>query len=381
MIYFDNAATSYPKPPSVIRSVEDCLRNYCGNPGRGAHFLSLHSAEKIYEARERIAQLFGSNSPENVFFTYNNTYALNMVIKGLLRAGDHVLISDMEHNSVYRPIASMADSGLIDYDVFDTFCISPVRTTESICKSIKKLIRPNTKMLIAAHASNICSASLPLKEIGQICGAKGILFVVDAAQSAGHLPLHMEKMNIDVICAPGHKGLYGIQGCGFAILREGVLPSPIIEGGSGVNSLISKMPELSPERFEAGTPSVPSIVALSEGIEFVKSRGIDEIHKHESKLYLRLTDMISSFPKVTHYAPEHIGSTLLFNISGIHCERVADMLSKSDICVRSGYHCSPLGHTAIGTINAGAVRVSFIPFNTERQLDKFYSAIKYIIEC
>ena len=379
MIYFDNAATSFPKPLSVLREITKCIKSYCGNPGRGAHSLSRVSSEKVYTAREEIASLFGSDKPENVFFTYNDTYALNMVIKGLLQKGDHVLISDMEHNSVYRPIAVMAEKGLIEFDIFDSMCLSWGQNGEGICEGIKKLIKPNTKMLIAAHASNICSAVLPICEIGALCRSLGIIFVLDGAQSAGHIPISMERDNIDVLCAPGHKGLYGLQGSGFVILGDGIMPNPIIEGGSGVNSLDIHMPELSPERFEAGTVSVPCAIALCEGIKFVRERGMEEIHEHECTLFCRAFDMLSSFENVTIYAPMHIGSVLLFNVDSVPSERLSAMLDGCGICTRGGYHCSPLGHRTLGTPAGGAVRLSFSPFNTMRELETFYSSMKSIV--
>ncbi len=381
MIYFDNAATSYPKPLSVAREVAKCIKSYCGNPGRGAHSLSRISSEKIYETREELASFFGSDDPENVFFTYNDTYALNMVIKGLLSEGDHVIISDMEHNSVYRPIACMAENGFVKFDIFDTMCLREDRSAEKICEGIKRLINPRTKMLIATHSSNICSATLPIRRIGALCRSMGVIFVLDAAQSAGHIAIDMGRDNIDVLCAPGHKGLYGLQGSGFAVLREGILPRPIIEGGSGVNSLEIGMPELSPERFEAGTLAVPSVVALFEGVKFVKERGVEEIHAHECALFSRALDMLSSLRCVKLYAPMHIGSVLLFNADSMSSERLADKLDEYGICVRAGYHCSPLGHGTLGTPEGGAVRVSFSPFNTMRELDFFYSAMKSIVGC
>lgn len=379
MIYLDNAATSFPKPRSVQNEVERCIKSYCGNPGRGSHTLSRISGEKVYETREKIAELFGSSSPENVFFTYNDTYALNTVIKGLLDRGDHVIISDMEHNSVYRPIAALAKKGMISYDTFDTMCLSPMRSPEGICAGIKRLIRRETKMLVVAHASNICSAALPIAQIGELCRSHRVLLVLDAAQSAGHIPINITEMKIDALCAPGHKALFGLQGSGFALLRDGLLPRGMVEGGSGVNSLLEEMPESSPERFEAGTLSVPCIASLGAGIDHINELGIEQIQQHEAALYIRLADMLSTFSDITHYAPCHVGSTLLFNIKGIPCEAAADLLDKHGICVRSGYHCSPLGHRTLGTIGTGAVRVSFSPFNTMRELDFFYSAIKSII--
>ena len=379
MIYFDNAATSYPKPFSVEKEVAKCIKSYCGNPGRGAHSLSRISSEKIYDTREEIASFFCADNPENVFFTYNDTYALNMVIKGLLTAGDHVIISDMEHNSVYRPIACLAEKRFIEFDIFDTMCLSDERSAKNICEGIKRLINPRTKMLIANHSSNICSATLPIREIGALCHSMGIIFVLDAAQSAGHIAIDMERDNIDVLCAPGHKGLYGLQGSGFAVFRDGIMPRPIIEGGSGINSLEIHMPEISPERFEAGTLSVPSIAALCEGVRFVKERGIACIHEHESSLFCRAKEMLSTLMGVRIYAPMHIGSVLLFNVESLPSERLAEMLDDYGICTRAGYHCSPLGHRVLGTPDGGAVRISFSPFNTMRELEIFYSAMKSIV--
>lgn len=378
MIYLDNAATSFPKPQSVLREVERCIENYCGNPGRGSHTLSRRSAEKVYETRELIADFFGSSSPENVFFTYNDTYVLNILIKGLAQVGDHVIISDMEHNSVYRPIEALRRKGLINYDIFDSMCLSDNRCAQKICDNIRALIRPNTKMLIASHASNICSATLPLKEIGALCRTYGIIFIVDAAQSAGHLPIDIKKMNISALCAPGHKGLFGIQGSGFAVLADDVLPEVLIEGGSGVNSLSAEMPDSPPERYEAGTLSVPAIVSLGAGIKHLRRQTVEQIHEHESGLYKSLLMVLSDIPRIKVYAPNHIGSTLLFNIDGIPCEKVADMLDRYGICVRSGYHCSPLGHGTLGTLDGGAVRISFGAFNTKKELEQLYSALKKI---
>lgn len=378
MIYLDNAATSFPKPQSVLREVNRCLSSYCGNPGRGAHLLSRKAAEAIYETRVAVAELFGSDKPENVFFTYNDTYALNMVIKGLLKKGDHVIISDMEHNSVFRPIHLMASKGTISYSVFDSMCGESNRSTEKICDNIRKLIRPNTRMLIVSHISNICSAELPIKEIGELCRSRKILFVVDAAQSAGHLPIDIGSMHIDALCAPGHKALYGIQGTGFVLLREGITLDTLLEGGSGVNSLIPDMPDFSPERYETGTVSTPAIVSLREGIRFVNDTGLKAIHEHECLLYRKLYSMLSELPKVEIYAPKYEGSTLLFNIKGISSEKIGSELDRKGFCLRSGYHCSPLGHRRLGTPEGGAVRVSFGVFNTQREIDELYYTIRSI---
>ena len=373
MIYLDNAATSFPKPPKVLREVQRCLSTYCGNPGRGSHRLSNAAGEKVYEVRELLADFFGCENSENVIFTLNDTYALNLALKGFLRPGDHVIISNFEHNSVYRPICAMAECSLIKYSVFDALAPDTVG-------QIEKLIRPNTRAVIANHASNICSLTLPIKKIGKLCQERGLLFIVDSAQSAGHTDIDMGKMGIDVLCAPAHKGLMGIQGCGFLALRDGLpLPEPIIEGGSGVNSLEAQMPDQLPERLEAGTLPTPAIAALGEGIKFVRSVGTDEISRHSAQLFTLTLDRLSSLKGVKVYAPKHQGSTLLFSVNGIPSDTVSSHLDKNDICTRSGFHCCPLGHSALGTPEDGAVRISYGIFNRESDIDVLYRAVKDLL--
>lgn len=379
MIYFDNAATSFPKPRRVAEEQLRCMQFYCGNPGRGSHALAMAAAEKIYECREELVSFLGSSNPENVIFTMNATMALNTAIKGLLRRGDHVLISDMEHNAVFRPIYKLARDGVISYDVFETFPNLSTRTPEMICTSIIEKLRPNTRMLICAHASNICSATLPLREIGALCRKKGILFVVDAAQSAGHLPINMKEMQIDALCAPGHKGLWGPQGCGILVLGEGIVADTLVEGGSGYNSLEGNMPEDAPERYEAGTLPTPAITGLLEGIREIKRLDIDYIHSRESALTARLCERLTDLSKVTLYAPYHMGSVLLFSLQDISSDRVGAFLNERGFCVRTGFHCAALAHATLGTPPAGAVRVSPSLFNTVTQIDAFADTITELL--
>ena len=379
MIYFDNAATSFPKPRRVSEEQLRCMQIYGGNPGRGSHALALAAAEKIYECREELASFFGSSNPENVIFTMNTTMALNIAIKGLLQKGDHVLISDMEHNAVFRPIYKLAREGVITYDVFETFPSLPSRTPEMICASILEKIRPNTRMLVCAHASNICSATLPLAQIGALCRQKDILFVVDAAQSAGHLPIDMKAMQIDALCVPGHKGLWGPQGCGVLVFGEGVVADTLLEGGSGYNSLEGGMPEDAPERYEAGTLPTPAIAGLLEGVREVKRLGLSFIHSHECSLVARLCDRLSDIPKVTLYAAHHRGTVLLFSIKDISADRVGSFLNERGFCVRTGFHCAALAHATLGTPPSGAVRVSPSLFNTTAQIDALADTIKDLV--
>ena len=381
MIYLDNAATSYPKPLRVIGEMTRQIRRYGGNPGRGSHQLSLAASERIYECREQIASLFSSAHPERVCFTLNATSALNLVIKGGLNKGDHVLISDMEHNAVYRPIYKLAKEGKITYDVFPSFVCNPTHRTAHICTSIAKMIKPNTKMLICAHASNICSAALPLEEIGRICKRKGILFVVDAAQSAGRLPIDVQKMQIDALCVPGHKGLWGPQGCGFALLENKRLSlDTLTEGGSGYHSLDAEMPLELPERHEAGTPPTPAIAGLCAGIKELSRIGVEAVCQHEMQLYDRLYERMAEHNKITVFAPYHRGGILLFDAHGVSSEQLAMLLDKRSICVRAGFHCAALAHKTLQTPETGAVRVSMSFWNTASEIDQFYSTLCECIE-
>lgn len=338
----------------------------------------MASAQIIYECRERLSEFLGLNAPENIIFTLNTTYALNLFIKGFLHKGDHVLISDLEHNSVLRPIDAMARAGIIEYDVFPSLCLDPRCSPTRICAGIAKRLRPNTRLVLCTHASNICSYHFPLAEIGAFCHKNGIIFAVDAAQSAGHLPIHMENMNVDALCAPAHKGLYGMQGCGFLALSPKLSLETLIEGGNGMHSLESIMTTEPPERFEAGTLPTPSIAALCRGVEHIKTIGLDSIASHEQMLFRRLLATLTETKGFSVYAPEHTGGVLLFNLDGISSETVAGELGKQGICVRGGFHCSALGHKTLGTPESGAVRVSFGIFNTMRDVELLYTALREI---
>lgn len=368
MIYFDNAATTFPKPGKVVYETERCLREYCGNPGRGAHRLSLAAAEKIYECRTSAAELFNAGEPENVVFTMNTTYALNTAIKSSVKKGDHVLISSMEHNSVLRPVVSLAEKGVITYGVFDAFA-------EDCISEIEKAMKPNTTAVICAHASNICGRVLPIGEIGGFLKKKGIKFIVDCAQSAGKIKIDMAQMNIDALCVPGHKGLYGIQGGAMMICSKNFGGSTFIEGGGGINSLDMRMPDFLPERYEAGTLPTPCIAALNEGIRFVRSEGIDYIREKEEHLFRKANERLRNMRKIRMYSDSAI---LLFNIEGVSSAQTAYELDRRGICVRSGFHCTPMCHKCLKTGDDGAVRVSFGVFNTEKEVIRFCDEVNRI---
>lgn len=380
MIYLDNAATSFPKPRAVCDEVGKCLRLYCGNPGRGAHRLSMAAAAQVYACRESVARLLGVPSPENVIFTLNTTAALNTAIKGLLRRGDHVIISDMEHNSVWRPIFKLHERGELEYDIFHSYVGDERRSAVRICASIARLIKPNTRMVICLHASNVCSAALPIEQIAAFCHRHNLLLVVDAAQSAGHLPLSMAASGADVLCAPGHKGLLAPPGCGILALRDGLTLDTLTEGGNSVSSLEGGMSETPPERYEAGTLPLPAIAGLLQGVRTVEQRGVEAIHAHEASLYRALRDRLSALPGVTLYAPDYVGSVLLFNIGKLSSDQSARLLDDRGICVRSGFHCAPLAHKTLKTPDHGAVRASLGLYNTLSDIDALYTAVRDILK-
>lgn len=377
MIYLDNAATTYPKPKKVYDEVISSLKTYGGNPGRGAHSLSLAAAEKIYECRVALSGLFGLDAPERAVFTLNTTHAINTVIKGLLRQGDHVLISDLEHNSVFRPIYRLACEGFIKYSVFPTFA-GKNHTDEDILDGINSRINMKTRLVFCTHASNICSEILPIKKIGELCRKRGIVFAVDAAQSAGHLPIDMQAFCIDALCVPGHKGLYGPQGCGALLLGENIMLDTLTEGGNGVSSLEGKMPELPPERYEAGTLPTPAIAGLCEGIREVRALGTDKIRSHEAALFRYARSKLSELGGIKMYAPDAEGSVLLFNSEKLPSDELGELLNKSGICIRTGYHCAALAHKTLGTPSGGAARISFGIYNTFEDIDALCKALENI---
>ena len=374
IVYLDNAATSFPKPAGVIRETINCLSNYCGNAGRGAHRLSLISARKIFDCRESVCSLINAPSPENIVFVPSCTFGLNLIIKGILKQGDHVLISDMEHNATLRPLAKLKSAGIISYDIFSALS-SPLQSTEQLSNGIRTKIKKNTRLIICNHQSNVCSYSLPIDEIGRICKENHILFALDCAQSAGHLPIDMQKSNINFLVAPGHKGLYGLQGSAFVAINSNHPLDTLIEGGNGINSFDEVMGNTLPERYEAGTLPLPSIVGLHEGIKFILSQGIDNIRSHERELFRYAYKGLMNISGATVYAPNFDGSTLLFNIGSLTAVQISSALDEQNICSRAGFHCAPLAHKSLGTQNSGAVRISFGIFNTKHDIDKLLSVL------
>ena len=373
MIYFDNAATSFPKSPRAIVEATVCMRTWCGNPGRGAHFLSRAASEKVYACRELLSDFLGLNAPERIVFTQNTTFALNMALKGALKHGDHVLCSELEHNAVLRPLHALQQERGISFDSFPVLG----RTAEQILQEITTRIKKNTAAVVCLHASNICSLSLPLSSIGALCRARGLLFMVDAAQSAGHLPIDMHTMQIDALAVPAHKGLLGIPGCGVLALGERISLSTLIEGGSGVNSLSRTMPEEFPERFEAGTLPVVAIAGLCGGISHVMELGSTELENRAKRLFFAARERIEALGGFEIYEPTAAGAVLLFNKIGMPSTELARILDKAGICTRAGLHCAPLAHQALKTPTGGAVRLSFGAFNTSAEVDVLWRVLQH----
>ncbi|MBQ9747301.1 MAG: aminotransferase class V-fold PLP-dependent enzyme [Clostridia bacterium] len=377
MIYFDNAATTFPKPGAVVREMVRCMREWGGNPGRSGHALSLAASEAIYSVREELASFFGLTRAENIVFTQNCTHALNLVISGIGRYGDHLLISNLEHNSVLRTVDQLCRLRGMSYDVFNG-----LGSDAELLAEIESKCKPRTRAVITVHASNVCPRRLPIGDIGALCRARGILCIVDAAQSAGIYDISIPRDGISALCAPGHKGLYGPQGSGFAAFAddfdfEMLLPS--LYGGNGRSSAERGMGTVAPESYEAGTVATPAIVGLGAGVRFVRRLGTGRIAESEHQLFRYASRLICGIPRAFLYLPEaREGSLLLLGFDGIAPSAVADRLAALGVCVRAGMHCAPTAHEALGT-GGDALRVSFSAMNTLDEVTRFAHMLESVV--
>ena len=370
MIYLDNAATSFPKPRCVLRALDECVRKYCGNPGRSAHTLSLKSSEKIYDTRVCIAELLNYQNPENVVFTLNATYALNLAIKTTVKKGEHVIISDIEHNSVVRPLEALREKGVIEYSVF--------RADKRLEDEIPSLIKNNTSCIVSSIVSNVTGEEIFLKQLSNLKQKYNLKLIVDASQAIGHKKIDLSESPVDVLCAPSHKALFGIQGAGFSVFCDNIIRESFIEGGSGSELFNPRMPVLLPEHFEAGTLPTPAIVSLQEGVEFINEVGIENIQERLSAYTEYLKDGLSEISGVS------VVSGNLGIISFIHktipSNLIAEFLNSQGVAVRSGSHCAPLIHERIGTYKGGTVRVSLSYLNKKREIQSFLKILASIIK-
>jgi len=375
MIYLDNAATTFPKPSVVYEEVLNCMRNYAGNPGRGSHEMSLKAALKIMETREEICQLFNIPSPFNLIFTCNATESLNIGIKGVLKKGDHVISTVIEHNSVLRPLHSLSESEV------EVTLVSVDKSGYVNINDIKEEIKKNTKMIIINHASNVLGSIQSITNIGKISKIEGIIFMVDASQSAGVIPIDVERAHIDLLAFSGHKGLLGPQGTGGLFIRDGIKLKNFNEGGTGSNSHFMVQPDFMPDQFESGTLNTPGIAGLCEGIKFIRRVGIDTIQKCEEELLTYLLEELKKLSYIKIYGNDSINqrsAVLSFNVEGIDASIIGEQLNEQGIAIRTGYHCAPLIHDVIGTQYSGTVRVSPGYFNTFDDIEKLLVSIMRI---
>jgi len=376
MIYFDNAATTFPKPPGVARAVFRAVEHMGGNPGRGGHALALQSARAVYRVREQAAALFGLDRPENVIFTQNCTHALNLLVYGLLRQGDRVVISDLEHNSVWRPLCDLRRRGVITLEVAET----SLESQEQILASFGAAITGGTRLVLCTHTSNVTGTVLPIARIAALAHSRGALMAVDAAQSAGTLDIDMKAMGLDFVCMPGHKGLYGPSGTGMLLIGCEQPLRPLMLGGTGSQSQLETAPAGYPDRLECGTANVCGICGLGEGMAFVRQQTVRQLYAREFSL-LQLADArLRNCKGVQLYTPEpRLGTAapvLSFNVGGLSGEAAAQKLSGMGFALRGGLHCSPPAHRKLGTLERGTVRIGIGAFNSVNEMWRLCKAIE-----
>lgn len=372
MIYFDNAATSGHKPQSVINAVDFALKNLSANPGRSGHKLSLRASDLVYNTRKKLAEFFGANGPEQVVFTQNCTQSLNYVIKGVLKKGDHVVVSNLEHNAVMRPLVKTG----VNYDVMTVFDDDNLTINDFESK-----LKVNTKLVIMTAASNVTGQILPFLEIAKICHKRGVLFCLDGAQLCGVMPINMQKMHIDFLCVAPHKGLYSPMGIGVLICRKPI-ENTIIEGGTGSSSLEFIQPNEMPEMLESGTLNLPAVAGLSAGIDFVNKVGIQRIYEKEMRLLKMFYTGLSDIPKIVLYTNPPVmhkyAAVIPFNISGVKSDKAATYFDRNGIALRAGLHCAPTAHKTLGTTEFGTMRASFSVFNTEEEVIRAIKVAKKV---
>lgn len=377
MIYLDNAATTYPKPLSVYRSWTEAMRTYGANPGRGGYEFSAATSQAVYNSRSACAELFGAQ-PENTVFTLNCTHALNIAIKGLGRKGVHYIISDLEHNAVLRPVHACTAHYGGSYSIFETSDSDEITLARA-----ERAIRPNTAAMICTAASNVTGRRLPIKALAELCRRKSIVFIVDAAQGAGVLPLKLSD-GINILCAAGHKSLYGPMGTGLLVTDGSVQLKTLMEGGTGSASESPLQPEFTPDRFESGTINTPGAIALGEGVRFVSAKGTDVILRHELELCRQFCGGLRRMKNVALYSDitaENSGSyapVVSFNIGERASADISAALGERGFCLRAGLHCAPLAHRKLGTLERGTVRFAPSVFTTKQEVDALIRAVRQL---
>ena len=375
MTYFDNAATTYPKPHAVLWEMQKAMIRYGANPGRGGHEMALAAAKAVYAARAALSDLFDLGAPERVIFTQNCTQALNMVIKGLARPGGHFICSNLEHNAVARPLEALRRRGVCNWDA----AAVGGSDTETL-SAFDACFRPETVAVVCTGASNVFGRVLPLEQLAQLAHSHGVPLVADLAQTAGLLPVSLQKSGIDFACCPGHKGLYGPMGTGVLLCNSDARLETLLEGGTGTLSMQLVQPEAYPERLESGTLNVPGIAGLAAGAAFVRRLGPETIFAHEMRLAKEIADGLSEMPRVHLYTDFHNRAQrfvplISFNIAGMHSEEAGAALASHGFAVRAGLHCAPLAHRAYGTLDTGTVRVCPSVFSAEKDVKSLLNCI------
>jgi len=376
MIYMDNGATSFPKPSIMVEAMTEAMINYCANPGRSGYKASIKSGKEVYRTRQTAAEIFNIARPEQIIFTKNCTEAINIALKGVLKPGDHVITTSMEHNSVIRPLKKLVQQGV---DTTVVRCDGQGRLDPD---DVKRAIRRNTRLIVMTAASNVTGTKMPLYEVGRIALGRGILFMVDGAQGAGHMEIDAENMNIDILAVPGHKGLLGPQGTGMLYVKEGLAIEPLLEGGTGSSSKMLDQPHVIPEGYEAGTLNTVGIIGLGASLEMIRKIGVKAIAHHERKLTEQIEDGLRNIEGIQVYGPEDTRdktAVIAFNINGMDCEEVASLLDEEyDIATRAGFHCSGLAHETIGTDKAGCVRITPGFYTQQHEIKKVIKAVSEI---
>jgi cysteine desulfurase family protein len=377
-IYLDNAATSHPKPESVYRAVDHALREIGTSPGRGGYRRGLDATRIVFGARESLAELFGIKDSARLAFTSSATEALNLAIAGMLRPGDHAVTTTMEHNSVSRPLrmAEKRGASITRIPCDRSGFLNP--------RDLATALRANSRLIVLTHCSNVTGTIQPIAEIGHLASQAGVPLLVDAAQSAGIIPIDVESMGISLLAAPGHKGLLGPQGTGFLYIADGLELPPLVVGGTGGHSSGEEQPEEMPARFESGTLNTPGIAGLQAGVEFILGTGIETIRKKEMSLVRHLLAGLADIQGITLYGPapeKERGGIVSFTVEGRDPAIIGFTLDHEfDIEVRTGLHCAPGAHRTIGTYPTGTIRVSPGWFTTEHEIEVFLKAVAEIIQ-
>lgn len=379
IIYLDNAATSWPKPPAVAEAMSECMHHYAANPGRGSHQMAVKAGRILFETRRNIAKLIGARNPNDIIFTGSTTMGLNLAIQGFLKPGDHVITTSFEHNSVRRPLEYMRKNKGIEL----TYLPSDANGNINLA-ALHSSFRNNTTLVVVAHGSNLLGTILPLGEIGNIVKDHGAKLLVDAAQTLGTIPVDVNTMNIDMLAFPGHKGLLGPQGTGGLYIHPAIDLEPLLYGGTGSQSELIEQPSVRPDRYEAGTLNTPGIAGLNEGVKFVLKQTAAEIHRKEWALIQRLINGLEGMDRIHLLGPdtgmERTG-LLSFYFEHIDSSELAFILDHNyQIAVRSGFHCAPLAHETAGTLSTGAVRASVGWFTTEEEVDALITALHEVVK-